>query len=331
VTIVVPAWNAEETLDACLQGCLGQSYAPVEVIVVDDGSTDGTAAVAGRRGVRCIPQRNAGPASARNRGASEANGEAFAFTDSDCVPRRDWIEQLMRAMDRGAAAVGGTYAIANPNASLAVFIQEEIALRHEQFGEDSDFLGSFNLAVRREAFEQAGGFDESFTQASGEDNDLAYRLHDAGSVLAFAPDAVVEHFHPERLGPYLRTQARHGYWRVHLYAKHPGRARGDRYAGLADMIAPVLALAALVTLALAPVTLVLGFPPIAAAVLAAAACADALALGILRWPLARSVAARSPLLAPNYCLGVILLRDAARAMGMLRGVAALLMRGGRRP
>ena len=324
VTIIVPAWNAENTIDACVAACQNQSYAPVEVLVVDDGSADATAAIVEKRGVRCIAQANAGPAAARNRGAREGDGEILAFTDSDCIPRRDWIEQLMRAMEQnGAAAVGGAYAIANDNAPLAVFVQEEIALRHEGFRHGTDFLGSFNFAVRREAFDEVGGFDERFTQASGEDNDLAYRLQDIGATFAYAPDAVVAHHHPERLGAYLRTQARHGYWRVHLYAKHPRRARGDRYAGPADMIAPVLVVGAVATLALAPVSLLLGFPPLAAMVCSIAALADAMALGILRLPWAQRVAARSPLLGAYRCLGIIMLRDAARAAGMLRGVVQI--------
>ena len=331
VTIIVPAWNAEDTMDACLAACLEQSYAPVEVIVVDDGSTDATAAAAERRGVRCIRQDNAGPAAARNRGAKEGDGEVLAFTDSDCVPRRDWLEKLMAAMDNGAAAVGGAYAIANEHAWLAVFVQEEIALRHEGFRQGTDFLGSFNFAVRRAAFEQVGGFDESFTQASGEDNDLAYRLHDIGAAFAYAPGAVVAHHHPERLGPYLRTQARHGYWRVHLYAKHPRRARGDRYAGPADMVAPVLVAGAAVTLAVGPIGLAMGFPPLVAAVCGVAAAADVFALAALRLPWAQRVAERAPMLGTYRCLGVIMLRDAARAAGMVRGIAAMLLRAKGRP
>ena len=138
-------------------------------------------------------------------------------------------------------------------------VHEEIAVRHGQFGAEVDFLGSFNVAYRKEAFDAAGGFDDSFTRASGEDNDLAYRLRGAGNVLRFAKDAVVAHYHPECLWPYLRTQARHGYWRMKLYAKHPGRARsGDQYAGPADLAGPPLSL---VLLGMAPVTASTAFWP----------------------------------------------------------------------
>lgn len=330
VSIIVPAWNAQRTLEACLRGCRAQSYSPIEVMVVDDGSTDDSAMIAAAAGARVLSQSNAGPAAARNLGAADATGTVLAFTDSDCVPQRDWIEHLVRALEHGATAVGGAYAIANDTAPLAVLVQEEIALRHEGFTAGTDFLGSFNLAVWREAFEEVGGFDPAFRAASGEDNDLAYRLQDRGATFAYVPEAVVAHHHPERLLPYLRTQARHGYWRVWLYAKHPRRTRGDRYAGPLDFVAPVMALGAMATAALVPISLLLGFPALVPAVCLVAALGDALAVALLRLPWAQRIAARARMLDAGYTLFVLVARDFARAIGLARGAASLAIRGGRR-
>ncbi len=240
-SIIIPAYNAQKTLPECLVACLGQNYPDFEVIVVDDGSTDGTSAVAQQfETVLYHRQTNGGPSSARNTGARLASGEILVYTDADCVPHADWLKRLAGGFEEGIVAVGGTYAIANPSSRLARVVQAEIAARHRQFGSEVDFLGSFNVAYRREAFEAAGGFDESYRQASGEDNDLAYRLADFGGRLAFTPTAIVAHYHPERLLPYLRTQARHGFWRVKLYREHPKRAAGDQYAGWPNLIAPPL-------------------------------------------------------------------------------------------
>jgi len=125
-----------------------------------------------------------------------------------------------------------------------------------------------------EALRAVAGFDESFPTASAEDNDLSYRLHDAGFRIRFVPEAIVAHHHPSSLGRYLREQERHGYWRVVLYALHPGRLKGDQYAGWADLAAPPLA-------ALAGISLLLAvFAP--AALVAAAVCVGAvLALHLL--------------------------------------------------
>jgi glycosyltransferase involved in cell wall biosynthesis len=99
VSIIIPAYNAERTLGECLDGCLAQGYPNTEVIVVDDGSTDGTERVARARNVGYIRQENGGPAKARNTGAREAEGEIIAFTDSDCIPEANWIEALIETFD----------------------------------------------------------------------------------------------------------------------------------------------------------------------------------------------------------------------------------------
>lgn len=236
--VVIPAKNAASTIGACVAGVLRQTCPVREVIVVDDGSADATAALAEAAGARVIKQDSAGPAAARNRGTAESSGEYIAFTDADCEPHEDWLAKLASGFDEGVGAVGGSYGIANPSSGLARLIHAEIVRRHARLGAEVDFLGTYNMAVRREVFEAVGGFDEGFRAAACEDNDLCYRLGAAGWRLRYIPEALVDHHHPERLGRYLRAQARHGYWRVQLYRKHRGRIRGDRYAGFLDLVAP---------------------------------------------------------------------------------------------
>ncbi len=331
VSIVIPAYNAQRTLARCLEASLDQTYAPTELIVVDDGSTDDTATIAQLfPDVRCIRQENRGPAAARNAGAYEARGKWIAFTDSDCIPEREWIERLVARLEEGVTAVGGTYGIANAGNSLARIIQAEIEMRHERFGTDVDVLGSFNMMVQKTAFEEAGGFDVHFRHASGEDNDLAYRLADAGGMLRFAPDARVLHYHPERLWPYLKTQKRHGFWRVKLYRKHLNRAgKGDYYAGRADLWSPAMAL------------LFLGAPiPVVAAGLRGAWTSlpsvlllfvwmeigleyAALRIGLIMRIRARL---RRQGVAAHGLDDIFFLRDVARGIGMLQGIDWFLLR-----
>lgn len=246
VSIIVPAYNAQATLGECLTACLAQRYPVEEIIVVDDGSTDSTEMIARDFDVTYIHQKNAGPAAARNLGARTATGDIIVLTDSDCIPEPNWIEELMNGFDDDSVvAVGGTYGIANPESPLARLIHAEIMMRHENFGDTVDFLGSFNVAYRRDTFLELGGFDEDFRTASGEDNDLAYRIQDAGGVMRFVPTAVVNHYHPDQLLPYLRTQMNHGFWRTKLYAKHPNRKGGDQYAGKLDFMGPPFSLLAI--------------------------------------------------------------------------------------
>ncbi len=317
-SIVVPAHNAEATLERCLTACLHQTYGTIEVIVVDDGSTDDTARIAQSFPVECLSQTQRGPAAARNAGARHARGDVLVFTDSDCVPHADWVEQLLSGFEDGAAAVGGTYSTANPESLLARLIHEEIMVRHDRYDAEVDFLGSFNVAYRRCAFEKAGGFDEDFRMASGEDNDLAYRLADAGERLRFVREAVVKHHHPDRLIPYLRSQMRHGFWRMKLYAKHPRRSGGDRYAGLSDLLAPALLCLLAVTVALG---LLVGFQTRVAPALLF--LFSVLLLSRFPVPLRMMRRARDPRMLTF--VPIMLLRDGARAAGMIHGIWTFLI------
>ncbi|MEK7793540.1 MAG: glycosyltransferase family 2 protein, partial [Candidatus Hydrogenedentota bacterium] len=192
-------------------------------------------------------------------------------------------EQLVTKFDDDATVgVGGTYGIANPRSPLARVVHEEIQVRHKRFGDMVDFLGSFNVAYVRQAFDAASGFDEDFRFASAEDNDLAYRLLDNGGVLRFNPNAVVDHYHPERLGPYLQTQMRHGFWRMKLYAKHPRRTSGDQYAGPSALLGPPLALLTLALTIALGATVAFGHNPFVAVIVFVPAAFSFACHGIIR-------------------------------------------------
>jgi glycosyltransferase involved in cell wall biosynthesis len=309
VSIVIPAHNAVATLRECLAACLNQTHPDCDVIVVDDGSTDATGSIAQTFPVKIIQQRHRGPAAARNAGARASDGAIIAFTDSDCIPHAGWVERLIGGLGGTAGAAGGTYGIANPKSLLARIIHEEIRARHAEFGEEVDFIGSYNLAVKRDVFDSLQGFDENFTAASGEDNDLSYRMHDAGYALRFVSTAVVDHHHPERLWPYLRAQMRHGYWRMKLYAKHPRRSGGDTYAGLAELACASFGFFAVLSILILPWPFYAGFPAGAA-------------LFIVLW---RFLNACSLMLAARdsrmlFAWPVLLLRDTARGVGLARGI-----------
>ena len=100
ISVVVPCYNREETIDRCLQSIWSQTIEPLEVIVVDDGSTDNSAAVAEKHHtlVRVIRQANAGAAAARNRGIAECRGDWIAFVDSDDVWSRDKLQKQLACL-----------------------------------------------------------------------------------------------------------------------------------------------------------------------------------------------------------------------------------------
>ena len=105
VSVIVPAYKAQETIGAALRSALSQELAPREVICVDDGSPDATADLVAREfpGVRLVRQENAGPSAARNRAAALAQGEWLAFLDADDV----WLPQKLRLQAAALAAEPG--------------------------------------------------------------------------------------------------------------------------------------------------------------------------------------------------------------------------------
>ncbi len=240
VSIIIPAYNCEKTILQTLQCSFDQAYKDIkDVIVVDDGSTDRTAQIVQSvKGVTYVYQNNAGPAAARNRGVKEATGDVVFFTDSDCLPQRGWIDNSIKHFDNpGIAAVAGSYGIANQNNRLARCVHKEILFRHRVLmPQYPKVFGSYNVGIRKDVFKEVEGFDVSYRYASGEDNDLSYKILKAGYKIYFESQSFVDHFHPTKIKKYLREQYVHGFWRMKMYLKYPNMIRGDDYTFWKDIV-----------------------------------------------------------------------------------------------
>jgi cellulose synthase/poly-beta-1,6-N-acetylglucosamine synthase-like glycosyltransferase len=238
VSVIIPARNAAHTLADCLLALRAQSYPRdrFEVIVVDDGSADPTAAVAARLRAKVISIPPSGPAAARNRGVEASRGDILLFTDADCAPDSGWIQTLVRSFDDPAViAAKGTYR--TEQASLtARFVQAEYESRYRRMErlESIDFIDTYSAAYSREAFVAAGGFDESFPSPSVEDQELSFRLTRAGGRMAFCPEAVVVHRHAADPWAYFRKKLKIGYWKMRVLSRFPQKALRDSHtpAGL---------------------------------------------------------------------------------------------------
>jgi len=234
ISVVVPAYNAERTMSFCLEALLCQDIPreEYEVIVVDDGSIDATAAVVSRFPVRLLAQANQGPAAARNRGAAAAAGELLLFTDADCVPEPGWIAAMIVPFaDRQVVAVKGSYRT-RQREIVARFAQLEFEERFTMLAERAsiDMVDTYAAAYRREVFLDLRGFDTSFPEANNEDTELSYRMASQGMKMVFAPNAVVYHLrHPDSLVRYARLKFGRGYWRMVVYRRYPGKMLRDSY------------------------------------------------------------------------------------------------------
>ncbi len=234
VSVVIPAYNAEKTITQCLQALAEQSYPTesYEVIVVDDGSTDGTAGLVQKHAVKYIHQDNQGPAAARNNGARQSEGDIILFTDADCVPNADWIDQMVSSFNEpDVIAVKGAYKT-RQKALVARFAQLEFEERFEMLkrADSIDMVDTYSAGFRRDVFVEMGGFETSFSVANNEDTELSYRMSKLGRKMVFNPAAVVYHLsHPDSVAKYARLKFGRGYWRTVVYKKFPDKMLKDTY------------------------------------------------------------------------------------------------------
>ncbi len=239
VSVIIPAYNCEKTIAQCLKAVKEQTFKNIkEIIVSDDGSKDSTASIVKSfPDVSYVCQPNAGPATARNRGAKIATSEILFFTDSDCVPNSNWVEKSIKHFEnKDIAVVMGSYDIANSSSILSRCIHKEIVYRHNNLlPEYPKVFGSYNFGIRKKIFDELSGFNEEYRYASGEDNDLSYRILKINKKIFFERESKVKHYHTESISRYLREQYRHGFWRAKLYLMHPKMMQGDNYTFWKDM------------------------------------------------------------------------------------------------
>ncbi len=223
VSVVVCTFNDEEVIGECLRALVGQTYPEdrLELIVVDDGSTDGTAGIlSGFPTIRRLEQRHRGPSVARNLGVVAARGEIVCCIDSDCRAAPDWVERLIDGFQFEGSerwcGIGGRQE-SHPE-------DPPFARRVGRFLSSIGFIGDYvkpfsgprtvghnaacNVAYRRRPLVEAGGFRPGMFP--GEDVDLDRRLGNRGWSVRFVPDAVVFHHRPAGWGEFVRMVWRYG-------------------------------------------------------------------------------------------------------------------------
>lgn len=231
VSVIIPVYNGRQTLPDCLKALERQTHPPDEVIVVDDGSTDDTAAVATQFEVTVLAQMKAGPATARNRGTRAARGEIVLFTDADCAPAADWVERMLAPFaDPGVVGAKGEYRT-HQQELVARFVQQEYQDRYDRMATQPqiDFVDTYSAAYRRDLFWAAGGFDAIFPTASVEDQELSFRLAERGHRLVYVPGAIVYHRHDRTVSEYARRKYFIGFWKALVMQRHPAKLAYDSH------------------------------------------------------------------------------------------------------
>jgi cellulose synthase/poly-beta-1,6-N-acetylglucosamine synthase-like glycosyltransferase len=242
IAVVVAALDDEEPLHDCLASLTALDYDPdkLEVVVVDNGSRDGTLEMARRFPFRVIEEPRRGVGFARNAGIDASAGEIVAFTDPDCLVTTRWLREIAAAFgDPSVGAVAGAILPYPPRT-----IAERHAARRMSHSQLRPLAHGFgmtpNLALRRAALEHVGLFDVAMPGGGFEDADLCWRLQrDTGLQLRYADRAVVLHRYRSTPREFLVQHHRYGLGLALLRQRFPARLpwgvreRGRSYGALA--------------------------------------------------------------------------------------------------
>ncbi len=222
-SVIVCTRNGSRTIRECCEGLRKLDYPDYEVIVVDDGSTDGTAAIAAEYGFKVITTPNRGLSSARNTGLNAASGEIVAYIDDDAYPDPHWLFYLAQAfLGHDFGAVGGpnipppedgviANCIANaPGGPVHVLISDR----------EAEHIPGCNMAFRKADLLAISGFDPQF-RVAGDDVDVCWRLHQSGRTLGFCPAAMVWHHRRGSVRTYWKQQRGYGRAEALLESKWP--------------------------------------------------------------------------------------------------------------
>lgn len=225
-SVIVCTRNGGNRIRGCLHAISKLQRVDFEVLVVDDGSTDGTPALITKEfpEVKLVCIEHAGLSAARNAGAEAAGNEILAFTDDDCEPDPHWLAEISSCFADGWDAAGGPNLPPPPSNRIeAVIAAAPGAASHVMLDDsEAEHVPGCNLVVLRSAYFGVGGFDPAYRTA-GDDVDFCWRLRDSGYRIGFSPTAFVWHHRRPSVRAYLQQQIGYGKAEAMLMKRHPKR------------------------------------------------------------------------------------------------------------
>lgn len=236
VSVIIPAYNASGTIDACLNSVKNLDPPALEIIVVDDASTDNTAILARRKNVQVIRlERNQGPGQARNKGAKKALGEYIAFTDSDCIVPRDWLKKFQTkfATDNFCGITGPYSGPGRPHL-IAKIIDRWLRYNQRKIPDNIVSCITSNMFVKQKDFLDLEGFPSYKLPGSNdfywgnEDEEFAWLLSKkTGKKFYWMRDNGCQHIYRNSLSAHYRQQK---FWVKSIlisFARYPELSEGD--------------------------------------------------------------------------------------------------------
>ena len=236
VSVVIPTYNRRPILEKCLLALERQQVSPeidrYEVVVVDDGSTDGTpdwlrGAAERFPHVRLIEQSHGGPAEGRNRGVDHAHGDVIVFIDSDLVVTDSFLSCHASSLVRSWEARGDRLCFTYGAVVNTANFEQPTAERHKLRDLSWAYFATGNVAIAKEVLQRAGLFDTGFRLYGWEDLELGERLRRMGVQLIKCPAAVGYHWHPaltlDQIPRLIEVEGERARMGLVFFRKHPTR------------------------------------------------------------------------------------------------------------
>lgn len=217
VSIYIPCFNAEKYIKPCLEGVFSQNYPIDEVFIIDDASTDNTVGMASGFPVKIIRQsENRGLACARNVAIKNAKFDYIASLDADCVPEKNWLNNLMRHFDAKVVGVGGRLLEEHDNGPIGLW--RSIHMKQgwgEKKSSSISFLFGSNCIFKKGVLKDVGGYNEKYFKNNYEDVDISTRIKNKGHVLIYEPRAEARHIKEDDISTLFDT-----FWNWNFHFHH---------------------------------------------------------------------------------------------------------------
>ncbi|MCA1991908.1 MAG: glycosyltransferase [Coleofasciculus sp. S288] len=223
VSIIVPVYNGERSLPVLLSALKAQTYPKLEILIVDNNSTDSTAVILqAQPSVRYIREEQPGSYAARNAALALAKGEILAFTDDDCIPQPEWVSEGVRSLESSdfQLAGGAIHLRFSDKPRLAEWIDGSMFLNQATYV-TSNFAVTANLFVHRQVFEHIGLFNAKLISSG--DAEFCRRACMHGFRITYVETARVYHPTRKSLKALLRKAWRIGYGNGQLIAQNQGK------------------------------------------------------------------------------------------------------------